>query len=791
MLKSILFFIISLLVLLRIRSVGDTIRGGIKFFKINNTIKLIYYFCIIYLFYTISFIIINEIPIFILLQYLFYNFIFIEIYNAFRLFIYTPITFHGFQFIGRILEKVNLKFAEFFGTLLISAETLFICILEILIISSLLSYNYVVTTDTIFDEKTITAYMLLTFGLLLYAMLTGSGGIWLMVANHHDIVWSKGRFNISAKTVGLTFFLFFIFGAFSINRIFYKNDVMGLLNRQSDTKIIEAIETFEGFETKLILETNSLNNSSINQNHLFVNDFNYFSYSDFEDYKKYSVDLYENDPLKGLSALTALIKQLSSKGMYHKMEVEILRAHYILKSHYQNFNYEGKISTNELEYIISMFDDIQEAIVESISRQNVESDVALFLFRDLISKDEQKILSEQPSWSEYNYHHNYRRRYEIGIRYLAELIFLYPEKSFEVENDILQIIERNKARNFNQIIDAKWLSNTNTLKAMLNENQCGLNYIISNFNNFGIGQYYDTDTTINFVIPSILNSWKNVSKNINGLMDNDELKKEISSMLVPEVVLQRMNNKDLLLSTDGFIQEIPFQYILNDLTMNSIKLIPSFSSLTDFPINSKNKLLAIASSNPDFIFKKHKLLNSKRELLLDTLLFSVPEVWSVAESAVKFLDSVVVKENVSESWFQDNINEYDIIHFAGHSDQFGIYINKDEMNDGIFSINEIESLKLKGQLIFLSSCDGAVGEYELGEGITSISKAFLKAGASGVIASLWKLNDEKTSELVNLFYNNYFQNFNPSSTLYKIQNEYESTFSKFKYPFVYVTYNNS
>jgi len=791
MFRSILIFVLGFLIIMRLNSVWHTIiKGGLKFMHINSTIKWIYYLCALYLFYTISYVIVSDIPITILLKYTFINFICIEIFNVIRLWIYTPITFYGSQYIFNKLEKANFKFAEFFATALVTIDTLFICILEILFISSVIAFNYVTTTDTLFNEQTITAFILLTFGLLLYAMLTGSGGIWLMIANHHDIVWSRGRFNVSAGVIGLTFFLFFISGSVLINRIFYKNDILGILDKTSDTEIMEVVETFDGFEKKLISDLSKSDIDLIAQNQKIIKEFNYNSYSEFDAYKKYSVDLYKKNPLHGLYALSNLVKELSEEGKYHKMEVEMLRAHYYLKSEYNKYNYRGKVSRDELEELKLVFDNLQQALMESVSRQNVKSDVALLLFRDLISIDEQKVLTERPSWAEYNYQRYYRRRYEIGIRYLAEFVWYYPEEAAEVENDVLQIIERNKARNFNQNIDAQWLSSTQTLQSRLNDNQCGLNYIVSNFSRIGIGQYYDSDTTINFVIPLLYNDWKNISEKINNLADDDDSKRNISSYLAPDEVYNRMENKDLLLSTDGFLQEIPFQYIFNDVHINSITSIPSFSSLTDLPIKSQRKLLAVSSSSPNYDLDNVNLLKSERASSFDSLRYSLEEVQRIAKYAQQYLDTAVIKNNVSEGWFKDNISMYDIIHFAGHSDQYGIYLDSDDSNDGVFSITEIETVDLEGQLVFLSSCEGAVGDYEIGEGITSIAKAFLRAGASGVIASLWKLNDEKTAALVKLFYENYFQKFDPSVTLYNAQDQYESAFSKFKYPFIYVTYNN-
>ena len=99
-------------------------------------------------------------------------------------------------------------------------------------------------------------------------------------------------------------------------------------------------------------------------------------------------------------------------------------------------------------------------------------------------------------------------------------------------------------------------------------------------------------------------------------------------------------------------------------------------------------------------------------------------------------------------------NKYDLVHFSTHSissNQYGdgktgVLLNKDNINDGFLSESEISDLKLNGQIIYLSSCNSGLGEYIVGEGLLSISRAFLSAGAAGVISSLWPVDDKAAKE---------------------------------------------
>jgi CHAT domain-containing protein len=72
----------------------------------------------------------------------------------------------------------------------------------------------------------------------------------------------------------------------------------------------------------------------------------------------------------------------------------------------------------------------------------------------------------------------------------------------------------------------------------------------------------------------------------------------------------------------------------------------------------------------------------------------------------------------------------------------------------LVEVRDIASLDLNADLVVLSSCHSARGRDVLGEGIVGLPWAFLSAGASGVVTSLWEVDDEGTKELMRLFYGN-------------------------------------
>ncbi|WP_242589548.1 CHAT domain-containing tetratricopeptide repeat protein [Corallococcus macrosporus] len=68
---------------------------------------------------------------------------------------------------------------------------------------------------------------------------------------------------------------------------------------------------------------------------------------------------------------------------------------------------------------------------------------------------------------------------------------------------------------------------------------------------------------------------------------------------------------------------------------------------------------------------------------------------------------------------------------------------------------ELAGLDLWGtQLVVLSACDTGRGDVRRGQGVYGLRRAFLVAGAETVVTSLWKVDDQTTSALMEAYYRN-------------------------------------
>jgi CHAT domain-containing protein len=115
------------------------------------------------------------------------------------------------------------------------------------------------------------------------------------------------------------------------------------------------------------------------------------------------------------------------------------------------------------------------------------------------------------------------------------------------------------------------------------------------------------------------------------------------------------------------------------------------------------------------------------------------------------------------------LSKYRIVHFATHGvvdfqhpELSGIVLSmvdeKGQPQDGYLRLHDIYNLNLPADLVVLSACQTGIGKQIKGEGLIALTRGFMYAGAQRVVASLWKVDDTATSELMAEFYKQMFTN---------------------------------
>jgi len=110
-----------------------------------------------------------------------------------------------------------------------------------------------------------------------------------------------------------------------------------------------------------------------------------------------------------------------------------------------------------------------------------------------------------------------------------------------------------------------------------------------------------------------------------------------------------------------------------------------------------------------------------------------------------------------------DLGQFRIVHFATHAlldnehpELSGLVLSLVDQDgkpqDGFLDLEDVYNLALPADLVVLSACETGLGKQITGEGLVGLTRGFMYAGSSRVVASLWKVDDVATSELMGRFY---------------------------------------
>lgn len=204
----------------------------------------------------------------------------------------------------------------------------------------------------------------------------------------------------------------------------------------------------------------------------------------------------------------------------------------------------------------------------------------------------------------------------------------------------------------------------------------------------------------------------------------------------------------------AILHYLPFQALLNDENK--------------FLIEEYDLFYTPSASVLKFVYEKRKDIKGK------VLAFGNPKLddekldLPYAEDEVKRIKgtypqtTLYIKERATEEKVKKLSGEYNVIHFASHGElnpaspmSSNIRLAREKDEDGRLEVNEIFNLDLKNtSLVTLSACETGLGKLSSGDELIGLTRGFIYAGAPSIVASLWKVNDQSTSEFMNLFYKN-------------------------------------
>jgi CHAT domain-containing protein/Flp pilus assembly protein TadD len=223
--------------------------------------------------------------------------------------------------------------------------------------------------------------------------------------------------------------------------------------------------------------------------------------------------------------------------------------------------------------------------------------------------------------------------------------------------------------------------------------------------------------------------------------------------ILPDGGLYGLNFETLL------APEPQLHYWIEDVDVsyaNSLTLLAAGASRHASP--AKKLLLVGDPVSPDAEFPK--LPQAAAEMSGIENYFPAPErtVFSGAEAT-------------PESYLKSQPADFSYIHFVAHgtasrtSPLDSAVILSRQGDDYKLYARDIIQHRLHADLVTISACHGEGVRTYSGEGLVGLSWAFLRAGAHGVIAALWEVNDNSTPQLMDHLYSEIGKGVPPDAAL--------------------------
>lgn len=213
----------------------------------------------------------------------------------------------------------------------------------------------------------------------------------------------------------------------------------------------------------------------------------------------------------------------------------------------------------------------------------------------------------------------------------------------------------------------------------------------------------------------------------------------------------------------------------NIINGNILALAPSYAS-TDTPN-----------------WRKKREVNMRKKLI--ELPGAIDEVTKLEEL---YSGQFYIGQQANETVFKDCAPKHGILHLAMHGlvdqkdpEYSGLALTEDQSKDedNFLYAYEIKQLGLQAGLVVLSACETGIGKYQRGEGVVSIGRGFMYAGAPSLLMTLWSLNDQSGAVIIEQFYKNLSEGMEKDEAIRQAKLYYLDNYpAEYTHPFMWAAF---
>ncbi len=249
-----------------------------------------------------------------------------------------------------------------------------------------------------------------------------------------------------------------------------------------------------------------------------------------------------------------------------------------------------------------------------------------------------------------------------------------------------------------------------------------------------------------------------------------------------DVIPEISSRTRVVVSPDGALHQLPFELLVTAsgrslLESHVVSYVPSGSVLAILRTRRVQKsprrmALAVSGSPESEISSDSTKSGAPATPAITRGVYDVdasrlpplPSANDEARAVVATLgpwgSTVLLGQSASEVEFKKQpLHDYQVLHFAVHgilSTKFparsALLLRPAGAEDGLLQAREILMLRLAADLVTLSACDTGTGTTHGQDGVASLVRPFLAAGARTVVANLWTADDAFSLALMREFY---------------------------------------
>jgi CHAT domain-containing protein/Tfp pilus assembly protein PilF len=373
---------------------------------------------------------------------------------------------------------------------------------------------------------------------------------------------------------------------------------------------------------------------------------------------------------------------------------------------------------------------------------------------DLISLEQAKRIEIQKLYKQLQRSNSGVYRDEASRSSVLQQLRVTIESAQEEYEDIVRQIKLNNPA-YAEMVTVQPVNLTD-LKAEIDEQTAVLTYWISNTEL--IVWLITSSDVICESIPEDKLSVSALVESARGSIQSNSMERilpemsHLYSVLIEPVAKSLEKYRNLVIIPNGSLHFLPFQALINK---NGDYLVERFN------------IIYAPSASVLIICKNRKVKPGSRFMgmaLSDIYLDNKSGLPGTEDEVRKILP--LFPDNIStfgiqstETFVKKNSADCNFIHFATHGSYnyeqplySHLLFSPSDEDDGRLNVFEVFELNLNASLVTLSACETGLGNISQGDELVGLSRAFLFAGASSVIVSLWAVADYPTSLLMVNFY---------------------------------------